>query len=90
MESVRQSDFMDTDLTSFQRNFRAARAAADRGETIRIKSKAGDYVFARAAEGEARPFADLLPYFGVVNLRRDRRLSTHEVIRRRLRAGRTD
>ena len=87
-QSVRQSDFMQTDLTSFQRNFRAARAAADRGETVRIISRSGDYIFTRATRSQARPFADLLPYFGVVNLRRDRRLSSHEAIGSRLRARR--
>ena len=50
---------METTLTDFQRNFSAARAAADRGETIKVKSAEVVYVFARQNEHPARPFADL-------------------------------
>jgi hypothetical protein len=79
---------METDLTTFQRNFRAARAAADRGETVTVKSAKGDYVFSRASKKPDRPFADLEAFFGVVNLQAERGLSPHEAIRRRLKARR--
>ena len=80
---------METTLTDFQRNFSAARAAADRGETIKVKSFGAMYVFARANEQPARPFADLEHLFGVV--RRPQRTETpHEIIRQRLKARRTD
>ena len=79
---------METTLTEFQRNFSAARAAADRGETIKVKSGETVYVFARASEQPARPFADLEHLFGVV--RRPRRTGTpHEIIRNRLKTRRS-
>lgn len=82
---VRQSDFMETTLTDFQRNFRTARAAADRGETVTVKSGAAVYLFARASEKPKKPFADLEPLFGVIRLP-PRSKSTHEIIRHRLKA----
>jgi hypothetical protein len=81
---------METDLTTFQRNFREARAAADRGETVMVKSAGGDYVFSRISKKPERPFADLEPFFGAVHLQRDRDLSTHETVRRRLKTRRPD
>jgi hypothetical protein len=81
--SVRQSDEMETTLTDFQRNFSAVRAAADQGETIRVKSGSSTYIFLRASEQPERPFADLESLFGVV--RRVRKTpSAHETIRQRL------
>lgn len=80
---------METTLTDFQRNFSAARAAADRGETIKVKSAEAVYVFARANEQPARPFADLEHLFGVVRQPR-RTKSTHEIIRHRLKTRRVD
>jgi hypothetical protein len=78
---------METTLTDFQRNFSAARAAADRGETIKVKSGENLYVFARASDKPTRPFADLEHLFGVV--RRPRPAETpHEIIRRRLKSRR--
>jgi len=78
---------METTLTDFQRNFSAARAAADRGETIKVKSAEAVYVFARSNAQPARPFADLENLFGVV--RRPRRTETpHEIIRNRLKTRR--
>jgi hypothetical protein len=78
---------METTLTEFQRNFSAVRAAADRGEMIRVKSGETTYLFIRATEQPTRPFADLEPLFGVV--RRPRRTKTpHETIRHRLKARR--
>jgi hypothetical protein len=78
---------METTLTDFQRNFSAARAAADRGETIKVKSAKTTYVFARANKQPARPFADLEHLFGVV--RRPQRAETpHDIIRHRLKTRR--
>ncbi len=78
---------METTLTDFQRNFSAVRAAADRGETIKVKSAETMYVFAKANDKPTRPFADLEHLFGVV--RQPRRTETpHETIRHRLKARR--
>jgi hypothetical protein len=78
---------METTLTDFQRNFSAVRAAADRGETIKVKSGETLYVFAKANDKPARPFADLEHLFGVV--RQPRRMETsHDTIRNRLKARR--
>ena len=79
---------METTLTDFQRNFSAARAAADRGETIKVKSGNTTYVFTRASGKPARPFADLEHLFGVVR-RPQHPGTTHETIRSRLKARRT-
>ncbi len=78
---------METTLTDFQRNFSAARAAADRGETIKVKSAETVYLFARATKQPARPFADLEHLFGVVCQPR-RVESPHEIIRHRLKTRR--
>src|SRR5471032_2980023 len=83
LDSGNQSDnliSMETTLTDFQRNFSAARAAADRGETIKVRSAEVVYVFARQNEHPARPFADLEHLFGVVR-RPQRNETTHETIR---------
>ena len=79
---------METTLTNFQRNFRAARAAADRGETIKVISGATTYVFAKVSYQPARPFADLEPLFGVVH-RISRPESPHEAISHRLKTRHT-
>ncbi|MBL9191575.1 MAG: hypothetical protein JNJ82_04400 [Opitutaceae bacterium] len=79
---------METTLTDFQRNFSAARAAADRGETIKVKSGSTTYVFARTSNQPVRPFADLEPLFGVVR-RPQRTESPHETIRHRLKTRRS-
>jgi hypothetical protein len=79
---------METTLTDFQRNFSAARAAADRGETIKVKSAEVVYVFARQNEQPAQPFADLEHLFGVVR-QPQRRETPHEAIRHRLKTRRT-
>jgi hypothetical protein len=76
---------METTLTDFQRNFRVAREAADRGETVTVKSGPVAYVFARSGRQPRRPFADLEPLFGVVRLARKKE-SNREIIRRRLKA----
>jgi hypothetical protein len=76
---------MDTTLTEFQRNFRAARAAADRGETVAVKSGAVAYLFMRSSQKPKKPFADLEPLFGVVRLPLKKE-SNREGVRRRLKA----
>jgi len=74
-----------TTLTDFQRNFRVARAAADRGETVTVESGPVAYIFLRAGDKPKRPFADLEPLFGAVKLR-PRKESNRETIRNRLKA----
>lgn len=76
---------METTLTDFQRNFRVARAAADRGETVTVKSAGVDYLFMRSGKKPKRPFADLEPLFGVVQLAPKNQLD-RETIRQRLKA----
>jgi hypothetical protein len=78
---------METTLTDFQRNFRIARAAADRGETVTVKSGPAAYLFMRAGEKPKRPFADLESLFGVVRLP-PKTDSPREAIRNRLKARR--
>jgi hypothetical protein len=78
---------MKTTLTDFQRNFRVARAAADRGETVTVQSGPVSYVFVRAGEAPKRPFADLEPLFGAVRLK-PKNQSTRDTIRQRLKARR--
>jgi hypothetical protein len=87
-ESVRQSDLMETTLTNFQRNFRVARAAADRGETVTVQSGPVSYVFLRTEDRPQRPFADLEPLFGAVRLTRKNK-PHRETIRQRLKARRS-
>ena len=77
---------METDLTTFQRNFRAMRAAADRGETVTVKSGETHYLFVRVSEKPTRPFADLAPFFGVVHRSPKSGARAHEKIRSRLKA----
>jgi len=78
---------METTLTEFQRNFRAARAAADSGQTVKVKSGESQYVFARVHEQPVHPFADLEPLFGVVRLPQHSG-STHDLVRNRLKTRR--
>ncbi|MFO1451869.1 MAG: hypothetical protein U1F61_27140 [Opitutaceae bacterium] len=90
VDSQNQSDnliVMETTLTDFQRNFSAARAAADRGETIKVKSAGAVYLFAKANDHPSRPFADLEHLFGVVR-RPQPAGSPHETIRNRLKTRR--
>jgi hypothetical protein len=76
---------METSLTEFQRNFRIARAAADRGETVTVKSGPVAYLFVRAGRKPKRPFADLEPLFGIVRLPAKKE-SHRAIIRDRLKA----
>ena len=60
---------MQTTLTAFQREFAAARKAADRGETVSIKAEDdSEYVFLRRSKTSDRPFVDLENLFGAVSL----------------------
>jgi hypothetical protein len=59
---------MKITLTEFQRSFRKAREAADRGDSVIVKGENGDYVFERRAATSDHPFAGLEGVFGAVNL----------------------
>jgi hypothetical protein len=74
-----------TTLTDFQRNFRKAREAADRGDSVIVTSEHGDYVFERRAAAANHPFAGLDDVFGAVTLPRDT-TPLRDKIRRRLAA----
>jgi hypothetical protein len=74
-----------TTLTDFQRNFRKAREAADRGDSVIVTGEHGDYVFERRAATSDHPFKGLKGVFGAVTLPQDKD-SLSEKIRRRLRA----
>jgi hypothetical protein len=74
---------MKTTLTDFQRNFRRAREAADRGDCVIVSGENSDYVFERRAATSEHPFAGLEGVFGVVTLPQDR-TSLREKVRRRL------
>ncbi len=58
---------MKTTLTDFQRAFRTAREAADRGESVIIEGDGCRYVFELVAEPR-NPFEGLSDVFGAVNL----------------------
>ena len=75
---------MKTTLTDFQRNFRKAREAADRGASVIVTGGDGDYVFERRAVATGNPFAGLEGVFGAIALQRES-ASLREKIRRRLR-----
>jgi hypothetical protein len=74
---------MRTTLTTFQRGFAKARAAADRGETVTIQAAGAEYLFQRRPK-TGNPFADLITLAGSINLPR-RQGSPRERIRDRLR-----
>ncbi|MGH7958226.1 MAG: hypothetical protein ACREH8_14630 [Opitutaceae bacterium] len=76
---------MKTTLTEFQRSFRKAREAADRGDSVIVTGEDGDYVFERRAAKSEHPFAGLEGVFGAVSLPRDA-TPLREKIRRRLAA----
>lgn len=59
---------MKTTLTQFQRDFRKAREAADRGDTVVIVGESGSYVFERRAAAAENPFVGLEGVFGAVSL----------------------
>lgn len=74
---------MKTTVTGFQRNFRHAREAADRGDTVIVTSADAVYVFERRATVADHPFAGLEGVFGAVTLPRDH-ATLREKVRHRL------
>lgn len=77
---------MKTNLTDFQRHFRRARQAADRGESVVIEAEDRRYVFELMVEPR-NPFEGLEDVFGAVRL--GNKKGTHrEQIRARLAAKR--
>lgn len=74
---------MKTTVTDFQRNFRQAREAADRGESVVITGEKGEYIFERRAASSLHPFEGLEHVFGAVTLPTDAS-PLREKIRRRL------
>jgi hypothetical protein len=74
---------MKITLTEFQRSFRKAREAADRGDSVVVKGENGDYVFERRAVTSLHPFEGLEDVFGAVTLPQDK-TSLREKVRRRL------
>lgn len=58
---------MKTNLTDFQRSFRQAREAADRGESVLIEGDGRRYVFETLGEPR-NPFEGLKDVFGAVHL----------------------
>ncbi len=77
---------MKTTLTAFQRNFRQAREAADRGDTVIVSGEHADYVFERRAGSSSdHPFTGLEGVFGAVTLPRDH-ATLRDKVRQRLTA----
>ena len=76
---------MKTTLTQFQRDFRKAREAADRGDSVVIIGVGGTYVFERHAVAHENPFVGLEGVFGAVTLQKNTS-TLREKIRRRLAA----
>lgn len=76
---------MKTTLTAFQRNFRQAREAADRGDSVIVTGEQAVYVFERRAATADHPFAGLAGVFGAVRLPRNH-TTLREKVRRRLAA----
>jgi hypothetical protein len=76
---------MKVSLTEFQRNFRRAREAADKGDTVIVKGEHGDYLFERRTVASDHPFAGLEGVFGAVSLGR-REGSIRAQVRSRLAA----
>ena len=74
---------MKITLTEFQRSFRKAREAADRGDSVIVKGENGDYVFERRAATSDHPFVGLEGVFGAVPLPQDK-TPLSENVRRRL------
>ncbi len=73
---------MKTTLTEFQRSFRKAREAADRGESVIVKGDGCDYVFERRVTTSDLPFVGLEGVFGAVTLPRDKTPLAEKVRRR--------
>ena len=77
---------MKTNLTDFQRGFRQAREAADRGESVIIEAEGKKYVFETLGEPR-NPFEGLKNVFGAVRLGK-KKGNHREQIRARLAAKR--
>lgn len=75
---------MKTTLTEFQRSFRQAREAADRGESVYVEAEGQTYVFEKRV-AEVNPFVGLEGVFGAVALGQ-KNGSNREKIRERLAA----
>ena len=76
---------MKTTLTDFQRNFRKAREAADRGDSVIVLGEDGQYIFERRAATSDHPFTGLEGVFGAVTLRKQQG-SLRDKVRSRLAA----
>jgi hypothetical protein len=76
---------MKITLTEFQRNFRQAREAADRGDSVIVTGERAVYLFERRAATTDAPFAGLEGVFGAVTLPRDH-ATLREKVRDRLAA----
>ena len=74
---------MRTTVTDFQRNFRKAREAADRGDAVIVTGEHGEYVFERRSLTAEHPFEGLEGVFGAVTLPRDS-TALRDKVRRRL------
>jgi hypothetical protein len=74
-----------TTVTDFQRYFRKAREAADRGDSVIVTGESGDYIFERRVAAMDHPFAGLEGVFGAVTLPLDT-TPLREKVRRRLAA----
>jgi hypothetical protein len=74
---------MKTSLTEFQRNFRKAREAANRGDRVIVKGEKGEYLLERRSAPAEHPFVGLEGVFGAVKLPRDE-VSLRKKIRPRL------
>lgn len=74
---------MKTTLTQFLRDFRKARKAADRGDSVIVRGENGDYIFERRVVSSAHPFEDLEDVFGAVTSKQDKG-SLREKVRSRL------
>lgn len=77
---------MKTSITDFQRNFRRAREAADRGDRVVVVGESGEYVFERRTAPQANPFAGLEKVFGAVKLPPGKG-SLRDKVRRRITAS---
>jgi hypothetical protein len=73
---------MKITLTEFQRSFRKAREAADRGDSVVVKGENGDYVFERRVTTSDHPFVGLEGVFGAVALPQDKTPLSEKVCHR--------
>lgn len=76
---------MQMTITEFQRNFRSAREAADRGDAVVVTGDNGRYVFERRTATDDHPFEGLEGVFGAVTLPQAK-MPLRTKVRRRLAA----